>query len=137
MPDLPRVGLGFDVHPRQPGRELWLGGVRFEGEDGLKGHSDGDAVCHAIADALLGAAAIGDLGQHFPDTDPDFQGIGGVDLLRRAVGLVRSAGFAPASTDATVVCETPTIGPRRDEMRAAGLELTGGGIGCLAVAVVA
>jgi 2-C-methyl-D-erythritol 2,4-cyclodiphosphate synthase len=157
VPDLPRVGLGFDVHPRQPGRALWLGGVRFEGEDGLNGHSDGDAVCHAIADAFLGAAAIGDLGQHFPETDPDLEGIGGVDLLRRAARLVRSAGFTPASTDATVVCEAPAIAPRRDEMRAAlaaaldlpldrvsvkatrpeGLRLAGGGIGCLAVAVVA
>jgi 2-C-methyl-D-erythritol 2,4-cyclodiphosphate synthase len=123
----------------------------------LNGHSDGDAVCHAIADALLGAAAIGDLGQHFPDTDLDLEGIGGVDLLRRAVRLVRSAGLAPASTDATVVCDAPTIAPRREEMRAAlaaaldlpldrvsvkatrpeGLGLAGGGIGCLAVAVVA
>ena len=96
----PRVGLGFDVHPTQPGRALWLAGVRFEGEDGLSGHSDGDVVCHAIADALLGSAALGDLGQHFPETDPDVEGIGGADVLRRVAALVRSAGFAPASTDA-------------------------------------
>jgi 2-C-methyl-D-erythritol 4-phosphate cytidylyltransferase/2-C-methyl-D-erythritol 2,4-cyclodiphosphate synthase len=151
-----RVGLGFDVHPRAPGRELWLGGVRFEGEDGLAGHSDGDAVCHAIADALLGAAALGDIGDHFPDADPAVAGIAGVELLAGAVALVRSAGLAPASCDVTIVCERPAIAPRRDEIRRRladalgvgvervsvkatrpeGLGLAGEGVGCLAVAVL-
>jgi 2-C-methyl-D-erythritol 2,4-cyclodiphosphate synthase len=152
-----RTGLGFDVHRFDPDRELWLGGVRFEGEPGLAGHSDGDAVCHAVADALLGAAALGDVGQHFPDRDPAFAGIEGTELLRRARSLLADAGFTPSSCDATVVCDRPAIAPRRDEMRARiadalglpmdrvsvkatrpeGLGLVGDGVGCLAVAVVA
>lgn len=151
-----RAGLGFDVHARDASRELWLGGVRFEGEPGLAGHSDGDAVCHAIADALLGAAALGDVGQHFPDTDPAVEGIGGLELLTRAVALAAGANLFPASCDVTVLCERPTIAPRRDAMRAAlaraldlplervsvkatrpeGLGLSGDGVGCLALATL-
>lgn len=151
-----RAGLGFDVHARDTSRELWLGGVRFEGEAGLAGHSDGDAVCHAIADALLGAAALGDVGQHFPDTDPAVGGIGGLELLTRAVTLAADANLFPASCDVTVLCERPAIAPRRDEMRAAlaraldlplervsvkatrpeGLGLSGDGVGCLALATL-
>jgi 2-C-methyl-D-erythritol 2,4-cyclodiphosphate synthase len=152
-----RVGIGFDVHIRDAERPLWLGGVHFEGEAGLAGHSDGDAVCHAVADALLGAAALGDVGRHFPDTDPSIAGIGGLNLLTRTVAILRDAGFAPGSCDATVICERPSIAPRRDELRSAiaaalgipvdrvsvkatrpeGLGLAGGGIGCLAVATLA
>jgi 2-C-methyl-D-erythritol 2,4-cyclodiphosphate synthase len=151
-----RAGLGFDVHPRDQSRELWLGGVRFEDDAGLAGHSDGDAVCHAVADALLGAASLGDVGQHFPDTDPAVQGIGGLELLARAVTLVADAGLFPASCDVTVLCERPAIAPRRDEMRAAlsevldlplervsvkatrpeGLGLSGDGVGCFALATL-
>lgn len=151
-----RVGLGFDVHERDPARTLWLGGVRFEGEAGLAGHSDGDAVCHAVADALLGAAALGDVGLHFPDTDPALAGLSGMALLRRAVSVVSGAGFAPRSCDVTVVCERPAIAPRRDAMREAlagalelsiervsvkatrpeGLGLSGDGVGCLALATL-
>jgi 2-C-methyl-D-erythritol 2,4-cyclodiphosphate synthase len=151
-----RSGLGFDVHRFSEQRALLLGGVLFEGEDGLLGHSDGDVVCHAVADALLGAAALGDLGQHFPDTDPDTEGMEGRTLLRRVVALVSAAGFHASSIDATVICDRPTISPRRDEMRAAvaaavgvdvdrvsvkatrpeGLGLAGDGVGCLAIAVV-
>jgi 2-C-methyl-D-erythritol 2,4-cyclodiphosphate synthase len=151
-----RVALGFDVHPRAAGRPLWLGGVLFDGEVGLAGHSDGDAVCHAVADAFLGAAAFGDIGEHFPDTDPALEGIAGTELLRRTVDLLRTQGLAPRSVDVTVLCDRPTIGPRRDELRAAiaqatglpvgavsvkatrpeGLGLTGDGVGCLAVAMV-
>jgi 2-C-methyl-D-erythritol 2,4-cyclodiphosphate synthase len=154
--DAPRVGLGFDVHPRDPSRPLWLGGIRIEGEAGLAGHSDGDAVCHALADALLGAAGLGDLGAHFPDTDPATAGIEGLSLLESTVGMLGEAGLAPASCDVTVICEQPAIAPRREEMRAAlagalglgvgsvsvkatrpeGLGLTGDGAGCLALAVV-
>jgi 2-C-methyl-D-erythritol 2,4-cyclodiphosphate synthase len=152
----PRAGLGFDVHPRAPDRPLRLGGVGFAGEPGLAGHSDGDAVCHAIADALLGAAALGDVGQHFPEDDPSIEGIAGLELLSRTVALLASAGFAPRACDVTVVCERPAIAPRRDEMRSAiagslglgvdrvsvkatrpeGLGLTGDGIGCLALATI-
>jgi 2-C-methyl-D-erythritol 2,4-cyclodiphosphate synthase len=151
-----RVGLGFDVHPFDAARPLLLGGVAFEGEAGLAGHSDGDAVCHAVADALLGAAALGDVGEHFPDTDPGIAGIGGTALLGRAVSLLRSLGHAPVSCDVTVICERPAIAPRRDELRASlartlgvaqdrvsvkatrpeGLGLAGDGIGALAIAVV-
>ena len=152
-----RVGLGFDVHPNDPSRELWLGCVRFEGEAGLAGHSDGDAVCHAIGDALLGAAALGDIGQHFPDTDPAVEGITGVRLLRAVLALLRDdTGLAPVSCDVTVLCERPAIEPRREEMRATlagvleihvermsvkatrpeGLGLSGDGVGCFALATL-
>ena len=152
----PRVGLGFDVHAFDPGRPLRLGGVEFEGAVGLVGHSDGDAVCHAVADALLGAAVLGDLGEHFPDTDPAFAGIAGIELLGRAVGLVADAGFRPDSADLTVIAERPSIAPERHAMRShlaavlgipvdrvsvkatrpEGLGLSGDGIGCLALAVL-
>jgi 2-C-methyl-D-erythritol 2,4-cyclodiphosphate synthase len=155
VPEL-RAGLGFDVHARDDSRELWLGGVLFEGEAGLVGHSDGDAVCHAVADALLGAAALGDVGEHFPDSDPAVEGIGGLELLAGTVTLLIDAGLAPGSCDVTVLCERPAIAPRRDEMRAAlarvldlplervsvkatrpeGLGLSGDGVGCLALATL-
>ncbi|MGH2629784.1 MAG: 2-C-methyl-D-erythritol 2,4-cyclodiphosphate synthase [Actinomycetota bacterium] len=155
-PSAPRVGIGFDAHPWDDHRPLWLGGVRFEAEPGLAGHSDGDAVCHAIADALLGAAGRGDVGEHFPETDPAIEGISGRSLLEGAMGLVREAGFAFASCDVTVICDRPSIAPRRQEMREAvaralggsvdavsvkatrpeGLGLTGDGVGCMAVAIV-
>ena len=151
-----RVGLGFDVHARDASRELWLGGVWFAGEPGLVGHSDGDAVCHAVADALLGAAALGDVGEHFPDTDPAVEGIGGSELLAQVVTLLLDAGLTPGSCDVTVLCERPAIVPRREEMRAAlarvlglplervsvkatrpeGLGLSGDGVGCLALATL-
>jgi 2-C-methyl-D-erythritol 4-phosphate cytidylyltransferase/2-C-methyl-D-erythritol 2,4-cyclodiphosphate synthase len=150
-----RIGQGFDVHRFAPGRPLMLGGVAFEG-DGLAGHSDGDAVCHALADALLGAAGLGDVGEHFPDTDPRTGGIGGLAVLARVVSLVRAAGLAPSSADVTVLAERPAIAPAREEMRHAlasalglapelvsvkatrpeGLGLSGDGVGCLALAVL-
>jgi 2-C-methyl-D-erythritol 2,4-cyclodiphosphate synthase len=156
MPE-PRSGLGFDVHRFSEHRPLWLGGVLFGGDDGLVGHSDGDVVCHAVADALLGAAALGDLGQHFPDTAPETEGIEGRALLRDVVAKVALAGFVPTSVDATVICDRPAIDPRRDEMRdelasclrltvdrvsvkatrPEGLGLAGDGVGCLAIAVIA
>jgi len=154
--EAPRFGLGFDTHPRDPRRELALGGVRFGGEPGLSGHSDGDVVCHALADALLGAAALGDIGEHFPDTDPSVAGLAGTELLRRTVAMVREASLAPDACDLVILAERPKVGPRRDEIRAAvaaalgvpvgrvsvkatrpeGLGLTGDGVGCLALAVL-
>lgn len=151
-----RVGLGVDVHPRDADRPLLLGGVRFDGEPGLGGHSDADVVCHALADALLGGAALGDLGRHFPDDDPALQGVGGLDLLARTVDLIRGAGFRTASCDVTVLAERPAVAPRAEEMRAnlagilgldpaevsvkatrpEGLGLTGDGAGCLVVALL-
>jgi 2-C-methyl-D-erythritol 2,4-cyclodiphosphate synthase len=152
---IPRVGLGFDVHPRDDARELWLGGVRFEGEPGLAGHSDADVVCHAVGEALLGACALGDLGGHFPEGDGSTAGLRGLDLLARCVELAAGAGFRAASCDLTVVAERPPVAPRREEMaralatalgldpssvsvkatRPEGLGLTGDGAGCLAVVV--
>jgi 2-C-methyl-D-erythritol 2,4-cyclodiphosphate synthase len=153
----PRVGLGVDLHARDPGRPLLLGGVRFDGEPGLAGHSDGDVVCHAVADALLGAAGLGDIGQHFPDTDPAFQGIGGLDLLGRVAALLAGSDFVPMGCDLTLLAERPRIAERRDEIRSnlagalvldveaisvkatrpEGLGLSGDGAGCIAVAMVA
>ncbi len=151
-----RAGLGFDVHRAAVGRPLFLGGVRFTGEPGLLGHSDGDVVCHAIADALLGAAALGDVGEHFPEADPAVAGIAGMDLLARTVVLVRERDLSPHSADVTVIAERPAIAPARDEMRRnvaatlgigvdrvsvkatrpEGLGLTGDGVGCIALAVL-
>lgn len=152
-----RLGIGIDTHPWGQGRSLYLGGVRFEGETGLAGHSDGDVICHALADALLGAAALGDVGEHFPDTDPSIEGIAGLELLAGVVALLVEAGFAPQSCDVTLVAERPHIAGRRDEIRRnlaaalaiavdrvsvkatrpEGLGLSGEGAGCLAVATVA
>jgi len=149
-------GLGFDVHSRDADRALWLGGVRFDGVPGLAGHSDGDAVCHAVADALLGAAAQGDIGEHFPETDPAIAGIAGVELLRRTVSILAAAGHAPVACDLTVLCDVPPIAPHRDAMREQladalgvgvervsvkatrpeGLGMTGDGVGCFAVVTV-
>ncbi len=112
-----RVGIGLDVHAFADGRPLRLGGVEIPHDRGLAGHSDADVVLHAIADALLGAAALGDIGQHFPDTDPRWAGADSRQLLRRVVELVRAAGFGPANVDVTVVAQEPKLAPYRDEMR--------------------
>jgi 2-C-methyl-D-erythritol 2,4-cyclodiphosphate synthase len=116
-----RVGIGYDVHPfaAEPGgRPLVLGGVTFAPDGGLAGHSDADVIAHACADALLGAAGLGDIGSHFPDTDPAFAGADSIVLLTRAAVAVREAGWAPMNIDCSVVCDAPKLGPRRDEMQA-------------------
>ena len=113
----PRVGLGFDIHPfsEDPGRRLVLGGVELEGP-GLGGHSDADAVAHAVTDALLGAAAMGDIGSHFPDTDPAYAGADSMELLARAV-LTVSTRYEIGNVDVTVVMEAPRLAPHRDAMQ--------------------
>jgi 2-C-methyl-D-erythritol 2,4-cyclodiphosphate synthase len=152
-----RVGQGFDVHPfsDDPTRVLVLGGVPFPGEPGLVGHSDSDVISHAVVDALLGAAGLGDIGQRFPDSDPVWEGADSIGLLEQAVADVRAAGWAPANVDCTVVLESPKLAPRRVEMesrlsaavgapvtvkgkRAEGLGSLGRreGIACFAVALV-
>ncbi len=112
-----RVGLGYDLHRFTAGGPLRLGGVLIPYDRGLAGHSDADAVCHAVTDAILGAAAAGDIGRHFPDTDARWKGAPSVAMLREAVGLVRSRGFVVVNLDVVVVTEHPRIGPHVERMR--------------------
>lgn len=112
-----RVGIGYDIHAFDPGRPLVLGGVKIEGAWGLRGHSDADAVLHALADALLGAAALGDLGDHFPDDDPQWAGVPSAVLLAEVLTKVRARGLEPQNADVTVVAERPRLGPHRGAMR--------------------
>jgi len=125
-----RVGQGFDVHrfSDDPDRVLVLGGCRFDGERGLEGHSDADAISHACADALLGAAGLGDIGMHFPDTDPDWAGADSLALLRHVVGLVVAQGWSVANIDCAVVCERPKLAPRRDEMQTILTDIVGAAV---------
>lgn len=120
-----RTGFGFDVHRLVPGRELWLGGVRIEHEFGLLGHSDADVLIHAICDALLGAAALRDIGYHFPDTSADYAGIDSKVLLRRTVDLLADRGYAIGNIDATVCAERPKLNPHIERMRACLAEVIG------------
>ena len=120
-----RTGFGFDVHRLVPGRELWLGGVRIEHELGLLGHSDADVLIHAICDALLGAAALRDIGYHFPDTSADFASIDSKVLLRRTVDLLAERGYAIGNVDATVCAERPKLNPHIERMRACLAEVMG------------
>ncbi|MEW6476026.1 MAG: 2-C-methyl-D-erythritol 2,4-cyclodiphosphate synthase [Actinomycetota bacterium] len=152
-----RVGQGFDIHPwsDDPGRPLVLGGVVIPGERGLAGHSDADVVAHAVADALLGAAGLGDIGTHFPDSDSRWRGADSLALLSHVVGLVQADGWSIGNVDTTVVLEAPKLAPHRGAMeerlagvlgaavsvkakRAEGLGALGRGEGvaCLAVALL-
>ena len=155
-----RAGIGFDTHRLEAGRRLVLGGVEIEGsEAGLAGHSDADVLTHAVIDALLGAAGLGDIGGHFPDTDERWRDADSIELLRSVREKLGDAGYKPANIDATVACEQPQLSPFRDQMRtrlaeAAGREETavnvkftsgerlgfvgrGEGIAALAIATVA
>src|SRR5438309_8827065 len=113
-----RVGLGFDVHAfsDDPARRLVLGGVALSGERGLTGHSDADVVTHAVADALLGAAGLGDLGEHFPDDDPAWENAESTALLARVIDLVAAAGWRAVNVDCAVVLDAPRLAPHRDRM---------------------
>lgn len=106
-----RIGFGYDSHRFEEGRRLVLGGVEFPGETGLKGHSDADVLIHALIDALLGAAALGDIGSHFPDTDDRWKDADSADLLAAVVKEVRAAGYAVGNVDITVICERPKLRP--------------------------
>ncbi len=153
-----RVGQAFDIHATssEPHRVLVLGGVSFSGVPGLDGHSDADVVAHVCTDALLGAAGLGDIGQMFPDTDPDLAGANSVELLRQAAAAVRAAGWQPGNIDCSVVLDAPKLSPVKDQMQknlsdAAGAPVTvtgrrtegvgalgrGEGIAAWAVALVA
>lgn len=112
-----RIGTGYDSHRFDAARELVLGGVRIAGHAGLSGHSDGDAVAHAVIDAILGAAAAGNVGSHFPPSDDTWKDADSIGLLERATALLEERGFAVVNVDVTVVCETPKIGPHVDTMR--------------------
>jgi 2-C-methyl-D-erythritol 2,4-cyclodiphosphate synthase len=113
-----RVGVGYDSHRLVEGRPLILGGELIPHSAGLMGHSDGDALCHAITDAILGAAALGDIGRHFPDTDPQYHNANSLGLLARAVGIVHEAGYAIENVDAVVIAEHPKLAPHVDRIRA-------------------
>lgn len=113
-----RVGTGFDVHRLAAGEELWLGGVRIEHDRGLAGHSDADVALHALVDALLGAIGAGDIGSHFPPSDPQWKGAASARFVEHAASLVREAGYAIGNVDLTLICEAPKIGPHREAMRA-------------------
>ena len=113
-----RVGTGYDSHRFDPERPLILGGVRIPDHAGLTGHSDGDAVAHAVIDAILGAAGVGDVGALFPPDDDRWRGADSIDLLRRATQALHSSGFRVVNVDATVVCESPRVGPHVEAMRA-------------------
>ena len=151
-----RIGQGYDVHRLVAGRKLVLGGVEIPYEAGLLGHSDADVLTHAVMDAILGALALGDIGQHFPDKDARYRGISSVALLRHVAGLMDGAGFLLGNLDATVVAEAPRLMPFLSEMRQVlagalgaeagqvsvkatteeGLGFTGDGSGIAAYAVV-
>lgn len=152
-----RVGQGFDIHPfsDDPSRTLVLGGFSFDGP-GLAGHSDADVIAHAICDAFLGAAGLGDIGSHFPDDDPTLAGANSIELLRAVAAEVRANGWEPLNADCSVVLDAPKIGPARTEMQqilsdAVGAPVTvkgkrsegigalgrGDGVACWAVALVA
>lgn len=112
-----RIGHGYDVHAFSEGRRLFIGGVEIPYEKGLLGHSDADVLLHAVCDALLGAAALGDIGRHFPDTDERFRGISSVRLLENATTLVAARGYRVVNVDCTVIAEQPRLSPYIDEMK--------------------
>lgn len=112
-----RVGLGYDVHRLALGRDLIIGGEKIPWEKGLLGHSDADVLIHAVMDALLGAAALGDIGQHFPDTDPAYKGISSLRLLDHVAGLLREKGFTTGNIDAVIIAQKPKMAPYIPGMR--------------------
>ena len=117
MNGLMRVGMGYDVHKLTEGRKLILGGVDIPWEKGLLGHSDADVLIHAIMDALLGAAALGDIGKHFPDTDPRYEGISSIELLKKVGELLEEKGYVVENIDATIIAQKPKMAPHIPTMR--------------------
>ncbi len=128
-----RAGIGYDTHRVSGARTLVLGGVELPGVPGLHGFSDSDVLTHAVIDAVLGAAALGDIGRHFPDTDPRYEGADSIGLLREAVSRVGTAGWRVGNVDATVICEQPRIGPHAAEMASRLAAALGVEPGCVSV----
>ena len=128
-----RVGSGYDVHALVAGEELILGGVKLDYAKGLRGHSDADVLFHAISDALLGAAALGDIGRHFPDSDPALKGADSAELAARVVAIIAEAGWRPTNVDATVICQQPKLAPQIDAMRANIARALGLAVECVGV----
>lgn len=128
-----RVGTGYDVHRLQEGLELWIGGVKIEHTHGLLGHSDADVLLHAICDALLGAAALGDIGKHFPDTDPRFKGIASIKLLKHVSELLKERGYTVGNIDSTIVAQRPKMAPHIPQMRQNIADALGIDIDCISV----
>lgn len=112
-----RIGMGYDVHRLTEGRKLIIGGVEIPYEKGLLGHSDADVLLHAVMDAILGAAALGDIGQHFPDNDPEYEGADSLELLRRVGEIIKEAGYRTGNVDATIIAQRPKMAPHRQAMR--------------------
>ncbi len=112
-----RIGIGYDVHRLEAGRKLILGGVQIEHEKGLLGHSDADVLVHAVMDALLGAAALGDIGKHFPDTDPKYSGADSVELLRHVGRLLKERGYEVVNIDSIITAQAPKLAPHIEKMR--------------------
>ena len=112
-----RIGMGYDVHRLTEGRKLIMGGVEIPYEKGLLGHSDADVLLHAVMDALLGAAALGDIGRHFPDQDPVYEGADSMVLLRRVREIIEKAGYRTGNVDATIIAQRPKMAPYRETMR--------------------
>ena len=151
-----KIGIGYDVHRLVENRDLILGGIKFDYEKGLLGHSDADVLTHAVMDAILGALALADIGKLFPDTDPKYKGISSIKLLDHVVGLMEENGYKIGNLDTVIICEMPKINPRRDEIKillaehlktnpanvsikastSEGLGFTGQGLGIEARAVV-
>ncbi|MBD5294321.1 MAG: 2-C-methyl-D-erythritol 2,4-cyclodiphosphate synthase [Bacteroides sp.] len=128
-----RIGNGFDVHKFAEGRELWLCGVKVDHSLGLLGHSDADVALHALCDALLGAAALRDIGYHFPDTDPAYKGADSRRLLRRVVELIAEKGYRPGNVDVTIIAQTPKLLPYIERMRATVASDLGIDLDCVSV----
>ena len=128
-----RIGQGYDVHRLVAERPLILGGIEIPYEKGLLGHSDADVLLHAISDALLGAAALGDIGAHFPDSDPAYRGADSAELLRAVGGLIRASGYEIGNIDSTVVCQAPNLAPHIASMRARIAEVLALPVGAVSV----
>jgi 2-C-methyl-D-erythritol 4-phosphate cytidylyltransferase / 2-C-methyl-D-erythritol 2,4-cyclodiphosphate synthase len=120
-----RSGTGFDVHRLVAGEELWLCGIRIAHDKGLSGHSDADVAMHALTDAILGALALGDIGDHFPPSDPQWKGASSDRFLKHAMTLAKNEGYVLANADVTIICEAPKIGPHRQAMRLRLSEIMG------------